>query len=333
MKKIAAVIFLALVLFTVTPFISYAAIPPGDLDSLLLELGLTKEEFNDYLLYYFDEELQTFNSIDELNETVGTRLNETTILPILDSYGFETIEDAEAFLTEYGEISEEDDVFTTFLFTNALEDTLAFYDEVEMDVEDFGLEELGLTSDEVLAVFEHLMSLDIDSAEFESKLLGFESRLNALGEFESAEELTQAQLEELYAIMEEMLSLFHLQADYYLIDENGTTTGPLSKEEMISMTSTNGKDLLIEIYDLEGNYLADLIFTADMFGSDWIQEQTKTIASPETVKKATVPLKTTVKGAKLPKTAGFYTEKMFLGLGLIIVGFVIFRRRSIISSK
>jgi processed acidic surface protein len=127
--------------------------------------------------------------------------------------------------------------------------------------------------------------------------------------------------------------LFHLKADYYLTDENGNTTGPLSKEELISMTSTNGKDLLIEIYDLEGNFLADLIFTADMFGSDWIQEQTKTIASPETVKKATAPLKTTVKGAKLPKTAGFYTEKMLLGLGLMIIGLLIFRRWNVISNK
>jgi processed acidic surface protein len=332
MKKWLIGLILAFVGFALTPFVSHAAIIQEELETFLLENNLTEEELVDHLSFYHDEELASFASINELSEYLGERLNEENLLPILESHGFVSVEDATDYLMEYGEILEGEDIISTYLFANVLDETLYFYEEAELDAEDIGLGEFDLTSEEMTALFEHLMTLDIDDKGFEDKLLAFDARLMALGDFESAEDLTSAQIEELYNIMNEMLALFQLQAKFYLLDADGNAR-LLSSEELISLESTNGQDLLIEIYDLDGNFLADIIFTADMFDSEWFEETADSIASPETVKAVTEPLKTSVKGAKLPKTAGFYTEKLIVGIALLLMSFLLFRKWRVMTNR
>ncbi|MBM7587015.1 processed acidic surface protein [Bacillus pakistanensis] len=332
MKKWLIGLILALVGFAFTPFVSHAAIIEEELEDFLLENNLTEEELVEHLSFYYDEELASFASINELSDYIGERLTEENLLPVLESHGFVSVEEATNYLIEYGEILEGEDIISTYLFTSALDETLYFYEEVEFDAEEIGLDEFDLTSEEMTALFEHLMTLEIDDKEFEEKLLALDARLMALGDFESAEDLTTAQIEELYNVMNELLALFKLQAKFYLLDADGNTR-LLSSQELISLESTNGQDLLIEIYDLNGNFLADMIFTSDMFDSEWFEETTESIASPETVKAVTEPLKTSVKGAKLPKTAGFYTEKLIVGIALLLMGLLLFRKWRAMTSK
>ena len=95
------------------------------------------------------------------------------------------------------------------------------------------------------------------------------------------------------------------------------------------MTSTDGYGLLIELYNKQGEFLADLLFTADMFGSDLLQETGKDLKELEKVivkKDTDKPVKKTEKGAKLPKTASSYLTNTAAGLAFAITGFIIYRR-------
>nr|WP_244948937.1 processed acidic surface protein [Bacillus swezeyi] len=92
---------------------------------------------------------------------------------------------------------------------------------------------------------------------------------------------------------------------------------------------TKGASLLEEVYDLQGHFILDVLLTPEMIGSDLIHDtgakvkQTKTAVKHET---KTSHVKKTVKGARLPKTAGHYAEWSLLGVVLMLGGFFLLRR-------
>ena len=73
------------------------------------------------------------------------------------------------------------------------------------------------------------------------------------------------------------------------------------------METTNGADLLIEFYNRQGEFLADMIFTAVDFGSDLIKEKVDKVTKPLVHAEKKKPVKKVTKtehGGKLPNTAG-----------------------------
>lgn len=90
----------------------------------------------------------------------------------------------------------------------------------------------------------------------------------------------------------------------------------------MQLTDSDGFDLLIEFYNLEGDFLADEIITADMFGSpmlDEVKEDIKTIEAIVVDDKPQQPVKT-VSGAKIPNTASNYLDNALIGLFVTLFG-------------
>ena len=69
---------------------------------------------------------------------------------------------------------------------------------------------------------------------------------------------------------------------------------------------------LSKLYNYNGDFLADMMISANLFGSELI---TDTINKVEKVEKSiTKPVKKTIKGGKLPNTAGHYVDNILGGL-------------------
>jgi processed acidic surface protein len=97
----------------------------------------------------------------------------------------------------------------------------------------------------------------------------------------------------------------------------------------MTMDSTNGNDLFMEIYNTNGGLLADLLLTADMFESELIQETGKDIQDAEkiiTQTPAAKPPVRTIKGGELPKTATNHVGNTATGLAITAAGILLFRR-------
>lgn len=98
---------------------------------------------------------------------------------------------------------------------------------------------------------------------------------------------------------------------------------------LVSAEDVKGASLLVEVYDLQGNFILDVLLTPDMIGSDLIHDTGSKVKQTHTaVKHDAKPshVKKTVKGAKLPKTAGHYAEWSILGAVLMFGGFFMIRR-------
>lgn len=391
MNKIISALLAAALVFGLFPLSSFA-LTADEAAPILTETGWTAEELDEYLDYYFYTPLEEVESIEELKEMLGAPLTEENLQQIVTDYEFASKEELEAFLVEYGELEEGQDIIETFFYTNALSTLIKDYQDMEeptplteeslaqfledmeitreeldavladqgLKVEDFetveeleeayfeavvgddlmegmdeALAEFGITETEVENLFNHLDGLNLTDPVYEDQFMAILDRTEKIGEFDSADDLTDAQLQELADIMRDTLGILQLDAKFYLIKDGKET--PLTDRGLIELESTNGADLLIKLYNLEGTFLADMIITADMFGSQIIEEVTneaeKVITQPVLNKPnkpnnpAAQKTPKTVKGAKMPNTAGNYAEGALLGLGLILGGAILIRRR------
>ncbi|MBS4195745.1 processed acidic surface protein [Lederbergia citri] len=188
-------------------------------------------------------------------------------------------------------------------------------------------DKLGITEDEIMNLFNHLASLQIDETKIDSQMKSIMSRLDVFSNFDSAKDLTKEQIAELADILKELMGILQIDAKFYLY-KDGRKTKELSYEDLISLETTNGADLLIELYNYDGVLLADMLLTADLFNSgliEQIKETEKVITKP--IEKIISNKPKTVKGAKMPNTAGNYVEGVAVGLMLTFGGLFLVRRR------
>ncbi|MBS4177491.1 processed acidic surface protein [Lederbergia citrea] len=189
------------------------------------------------------------------------------------------------------------------------------------------LDQFGITEEEMMNLFNHFLNLQIDETKAEEQMNSIMTRLEGYVNFESAKDLTDAQLAELADIMKEVMSFLQIEAKYYLY-KDGKKIKELSYQDLITLETTNGADLLIELYNYDGVLLADIILTADLFGSkviDHIKEVEKVITKP--IARIAPKAPKTIKGAKMPNTAGNYVEGAAAGLVLILGGLFLISRR------
>ncbi|XKE94516.1 processed acidic surface protein [Metaplanococcus flavidus] len=315
--------------------------------AFLESINWTKE---DYLAYLDSKDwgLEYFSDVSEL----GTPLSEEGVQKVMKDFDL-TREELNALLVEYGDIEEGQDVLDSNMYIIFNED-LYFYvewyldDENNIDLNDLDIfTEVGLTEEELDRLFEHFITLNFEDETFLDQLDALLQRLDAVPYFESADDLDAEEIAILLDIFDDMMNLFEVETKYYLTDSTEKTA--LTLTALLALETTNGKDLLIEIFDREGTFLADIVLTAEMFGSEIIEETGKdlevveeVIAAPvketkevkkeaKSVKKDTKAVQTT-KGGKLPKTATDYVSNTLVGLGFVLVGFLLFRRMKTVSN-
>ncbi|MCM3527589.1 processed acidic surface protein [Cytobacillus oceanisediminis] len=391
MKRLSIIIAFILLL-SLFPAVSLAAPSEDEVAEFVKETNWSEEGLIDHLEYFWDMNIEDFDTLEEMIEYLGEPITEENLQQLLAEYDLETEEELVALLAENGEMETTDDVRDVFRYIDALHSTVSFltYTGTEINEEtlkqllnDYGLtkEELislleenddslenyeyiedldimvsiyfggdelpgedemnqiladiDLTDEELEALFAHFMTLDFENPDLLEKMMDLESRLMAFGEFDSAGDLTEAEIAELISIMQEMMDLFQLDAEFYLVKDGEKTH--LTTAEMVALEETKGHDLLIELYNTQGQFLADMIITAEMFSSELIEDTVTDLNQAETVIKKQGPAKVkpvskhpkTVKGGKLPNTAGNYIEGVLAGIGLTLLGMAILHRRKV----
>ncbi|GHH99644.1 processed acidic surface protein [Neobacillus kokaensis] len=381
--KFRKILLSLLLVFSLFPAVSKAAIPDDQLTAFLAESNWKdKEELDSFLESFYYVSLEDFNSVDELKEVLGEPISDENLKQLLEDYGFESEQELISTLVENGEMEEGENVRDVFRYIDALDSTVSFYaHEAGTPITDENLQELldgygltleelkellaknddslenyefiedldlavsmylgggeifdliaklGITDKEIEAVIAHLGTLDLEDPALMDKMLNLESRLAAFEDFDSADDLTDAQAAELGSIMKEMLDIFQMDAKYFLV--KGDKKTEISLTQLLKIKDPNGSNLLIELYDKNGKFLADILITPDLFGSDLIEDTVKDIKKVEKVVKNPQKEKPrTIKGGKLPNTAGNYSEGILAGLTLIGIGVIFFRKRKVKS--
>ncbi|MBY0097121.1 processed acidic surface protein [Mesobacillus maritimus] len=299
------------------------------LQLLLSDYGLTLEQLN-AILAENDDSLENYDSIDDLEYALldyGTPITGSNLQELLETYEL-TREQLDQLLAQY------DDAIENYETIDELYFNLIFYMILEEDsgelLNDLGI---GLNKEELVNLVKHFLTIDFMDPNFMEQITEIEARLAAFGEFESANDLTPEQMTGMINLYHEMMNLFGFEAKYYLV--KGDDKIALTEQEALTLENTNGYDLMIELYNLQGEFLADIILTADLFGSELIDKIGEKLDVVKTVpKEAAVSTEVvrTVNGGKLPNTAGNYVEGLLAGLALILIGGLLFRKRTVKQS-
>lgn len=336
MRKYFALLSVFALLFSFFPTVSFAAVDEQELTEYLEEVStergieFTKEDLEDYVMEYYEEDLSFFEDVTELRDSLGPVIKSdyTNLESIYEDFELDQ-ESLFQLLEENGENID------NYIFVDDLYFDVSFFlDAEEMPEFDDLFAEFGLTEDELNALMEHLVGLEDKLTEpaMEERLMELADRMMAFEDFESVDELTEQQIAEFLSIAQEVLEILELKPEFYLT--NGTDTQPLTLKELLYLKEMKtGYKLMIKLSDLKGNFILDMLFTAEMIGADIIQETGKDIKEVpkvvdkiEKIKSSPKQKHKTVKGAKLPKTASDYGTNMMLGLGIALLGGFMFRR-------
>ncbi|MCG0047576.1 processed acidic surface protein [Priestia aryabhattai] len=373
MKKLGAILLSFLLFVGVFPTSSFAAASTFDADfnkylksvSQTRGFEVTKDDV-EYSLSLYDESLENFDTIADLEDFLGEPIA-ADLHNVQDVYADFDLDKTSlnALLKENGQ-SLDDYVYLDDLYEDVgfyLEGDDWYEDDESYDEEDasyddelseedlsgllsFMQSELGLTSEELNRIEAHFTSLE-DELSNETTLNRLDQlgeRLAAFEDFDTATELSADQIAELMSIYKEMLSIFHLDAKFALVQ--GGNERPLSLTDLINLEELKNASLKISLYTTDGKFLADMVITGDMFNSDIItdtgkevEKSAEAVAKPAQAQKPAVekkqePVKKqtngavqkTVKGGKLPETASNYVTNTLIGLVLVAAGFVLFRK-------
>lgn len=328
MKVIIATVLSTLLLFGGS-FSAQAAVNANELQSYLQEIELTSEELNTYLAS-FDLTISDFEDVEELRDTLGPRVSTESLNQLLADYEM-TRAELEALLKEYDELEEGKTIEETFLFIYDIEDIMLLdTDFGDIDEEILGeleafFAEFGITEAELTKLVEHIEQVVEQDPALLDKLASLSERMVVFEEFETIDELSSAQVSELLSITDELKNLLQLDFSFYLVKDGVKT--PISYQNLLNLKETNGASLLVEVYNTAGELLLDFILTGDMIGSDIIHESGNVIGNTkDKIESKPVNKPTTVKGAKLPNTAGNYMGTFLFGLVLLGAALFTFRK-------
>lgn len=292
-----------------------------ELNQLLVEYGDIEEgqDVMDSTFYLFNEELSE-NVAYYLDVWEGTPIDENNLQDLLEAYGFKSKEELEQYLNSF------DDSIENYEFIEELEATVEIYQTDGQALEEIQelFDSIGLTDEEIEKLFVYLEAIELD----EQALLELSERMIAIEEFENLEELTAEQIAELLDIFSDFQDVFQIQTKFSLVKDG--VKNDISIESLMKMTSSEGSDLLIEVYSKNGDFLLDVLFTAEMIGSEIITETGKDIKKAEEIitnnKTVTKTVTKTVKGGKLPNTDSNYLDRALIGFGLVFMGALLFLR-------
>ena len=318
MKYILSLLLAVSVGFGVLPVTTFAIeSDEPKFEEFLNDIGWDEQDYIAYLESK-DWNLEDYESVNEL----GTPLTEKSIASVLEEFDLNR-EKLNSLLIENGDIENGQDVLegTVIIFEEELYENVDFYlngwegtptDFYVNGAEHFAdlFAELDLTDEEFEELFTHIETLEFENPAFEKRLLELSDRMIAFEEFEIAEELSADQIAEIFDIYSDMLNLFQMESKNYLVEDGEKLA--VSTETLMYLDKPKGFNVLIEIYNEQGEFLADLLLTGDMVESDLIHETGKDLIEAEeiltTTSEATKPPVQTVKGGKLPTTASDYVR-------------------------
>ncbi|WHY00581.1 processed acidic surface protein [Neobacillus sp. DY30] len=311
MKILMHSILAILLLLTVSPPMVSAAVQQEEIDQLLAEMNWSMEELQDYLAYY-ETTVADFETIEDLRGMLGTPITDENLNDLLQKYDL-TKEGLEALLGEFGESIED------YHFIEDLDVTVDFYsnhDQEMLESEQF-LAQIGLLEEEVDKLFTHLMSLD--ELVLEQEMERIMAQLEPFMEIEDPSQLTEAQQQQLLTIWAEMLNAFHVKANFFLVDKAKTA---ISFPELMKLETLDGRSLLVELTDLQGNLLADFQVSEEMLGSEFILQTGENLID---VGDIAGELTKELHEHKLPNTASPFSLNIILGILLTFAGLAFYR--------
>jgi processed acidic surface protein len=336
-KRWTAMFLLLVLVFSLVPIKSFAAVAQDDPELLeyLQQVSTTRgfeitvEDFEDYLLEYFESGLEDWENFAEVQEYLGEVIEAdySNLQSIYEEYDLNH-ESLTLLLEENG------DTLENYIYVEGLDGMVYFYTEDSLEeIPEEAFEDLftefGLTGEELEKLWAHLGSLQ---AKFEDPAV--QQRLVELGEqmvnfeeFESVEELTDEQITQFLSIFNELLEIVELEPKFYLT--KGDEVKPITLRELMMLKDPQGYHLLIELYNKNGELLLNMVLTPEMIGSEIIEEIGDDVKEvPDAVEEIkTSPNKPkTEKGGKLPNTASDFGSNGILGLSIAAAGYVLYRR-------
>lgn len=331
MKKIVVLFTIVALILTLFPTAGFAKIPDDKLDAYLTEIEWTNKQLQNYLLEEWGTRLNDFETVKELKGFLGSLVDEESLDQIYYEFDL-TPEELESILQENGKTMDD------FKFYDDL--SIYLYDLLyeDEDWDDYFdptgfFEEFGLSEREIWKLYDHLEYVFEKNPTLIEELEKIYDRLLAFGDFETATELTAEEIAELLSIGQDLLNTLEIRAEYFLAKPGEQK--PINYSDLFKLTSLGDYDLLVVLYDLEGNKLADFIITGDMVNSqlvsdvsedlDDITEEVSKDADYEEASGEKTVLRTE-SGGRLPDTATPYPTYMFLGL-LIAFGGVLMLRK------
>ncbi len=342
MKKITRVLLALLLLLPILPNLSFASEEStfdSNLETYLDEISsirgfeVTKEDI-EMSLNRYELEIADFESVSDISDFLGDVISSdySNLEDMLTEYDL-TIDGLNALLEENGEAIDD------YVYVDDLDSDVYFYlnpdgGDVGTIDEEFikGLlasfeAEFGLTEAELNSLSEYLTAREevLSSPETLAKFEELATRMEEFGQFETLDDLTPEQVQEFLSIYDEFLGLLQLKVDISLVKNDKESS--ISFFELLSLDELINSKLKMNIYDLSGNLLADIVITGEMVDSDTVNEvgqevnkATEKVVEEKAKSEVSAVQFKTEKGAKLPNTAGNYASKLLIGLLMVLSG-------------
>lgn len=304
MKKffIANIVFLCFLCQTVQ-----AAPPQEEVNQILSEINWTQQQLIDYLDYY-ELTLDDFETVEDLRIILGTPITPENLAELLHQYEI-TRQEMDVVLAEFGETLED------YYFIEDLDVALSFYldhDSEMAEIEEF-LSLIGLTEEEVDALFTHFMELD--EKKLQQQMENIITRLDPYLMMDDVTEVTEAQQDELIGLFQEIMEALQLKAQFILIDENQVET-IVTFKQLMNMEELYNNDLLISLYNLQGDLILDMRLSEEMLSSEFFIE-----SGIEFAELGNLAGELTNKlHDRLPDTASSLWENMLFGFIIFSIG-------------
>ncbi|MCY9163924.1 processed acidic surface protein [Bacillus atrophaeus] len=310
------------------------------LTAYLKEYGMSKKEAEHQLFVFgFLQKSQVIQDVYVFADDFVSALDYiTSYTPLTDKNFAALLKKYGLTKSEYAKMFPGDEDIR--LFTDSIEDAeeylSAALEEKQAEEQFMKLfSQIGIDQNELENLYQHMSALEKKNPQFSDKLLALSDRLLDLPSFTSISELSAGEIAELLDVMNDFQDTLQVKTKFYLI--NGNSKKELTARSLLSVNPAQGSKLLVELYDWNGKFLLDAIFTADMVDSETAHQTGSDIRKAEQIvkesKTSTKPKKTsaaqvekTVKGAKLPKTAGHYAEWSMFGLLLLAGGLLMIRK-------
>ncbi|WP_340639701.1 processed acidic surface protein [Bacillus atrophaeus] len=310
------------------------------LAAYLKEYGMSKKEAEQQLFVFgFLQKSQAIQDVYVFADDFVSALDYiTSYTPLTDKNFAALLKKYGLTKSEYAKMFPGDEDIR--LYTDSIEDAeeylSAALEEKQAEEQFMKLfSQIGIDQNELENLYQHMSALEKKDPQFSDKLLALSDRLLDLPSFTSISELSGGEIAELLDVMNDFQDTLQVKTKFYLI--NGNSKKELTARSLLSVNPAQGSKLLVELYDWNGKFLLDAIFTADMVDSETAHQTGSDIRKAEQIvkesKTSTKPKKTsaaqvekTVKGAKLPKTAGHYAEWSMFGLLLLAGGLLMIRK-------
>ncbi|PRS08182.1 hypothetical protein C6W22_08110 [Bacillus atrophaeus] len=310
------------------------------LAAYLKEYGMSKKEAEQQLFVFgFLQKSQAIQDVYVFADDFVSALDYiTSYTPLTDKNFAALLKKYGLTKSEYAKMFPGDEDIR--LYTDSIEDAeeylSAALEEKQAEEQFMKLfSQIGIDQNELENLYQHMSALEKKDPQFSDKLLALSDRLLDLPSFTSISELSGGEIAELLDVMNDFQDTLQVKTKFYLI--NGNSKKELTARSLLSVNPAQGSKLLVELYDWNGKFLLDAIFTADMVDSETahqtgsdirkaeqIVKESKTSTKPKKISAAQV--EKTVKGAKLPKTAGHYAEWSMFGLLLLAGGLLMIRK-------